>query len=76
MGLFPDVSPGRRLTLRVASLGRRDYGEVLALQERLRDAVGAGAEECLLSSSIRRSSRSDAARTSGTCWSSRRRSCA
>jgi lipoate-protein ligase B len=44
----PDALPGQRLRLRVACLGRRDYGEVLALQERLRDAVIAGAEECLL----------------------------
>ncbi len=70
-------SPGRRLTLRVAALGRRDYGEVLALQERLRDAVSAGAERVLVA---RRASADHHARTrratSGTCWSSRRRSCA
>ena len=44
----PDASPGLRQRLRVASLGRREYGDALALQERLRDAVIAGADECLL----------------------------
>ena len=48
MDTLQDARLDARPLLRLARLGRRDYAQVLALQERLRDGVIAGAAECLL----------------------------
>lgn len=48
MHALDNAGPDTHPTLRLALLGRREYGAVLALQERLRHAVIDGASDCLL----------------------------